>query len=93
MSTLKLFIKTTITIILIVMYKIMQSLLPIIQNTVAITQMDNTIESGIGMQVYNIMYNIFRYSWIVLAIFILALFSDEIVKIYNKIKEKSNEKY
>ena len=93
MNTVKLIVKTTITIILIVMYKIMHSLLPIIQNTVAMTQMDNTIESGMGMQIYNFMYNIFKYSWIILVIFILALFSNEIFKIFNKIKEKINEKY
>lgn len=93
MNTVKLIAKTTITIILIVLYKIMQAVLPIIQNEIAMTQMENTVESGMGMPIYNILYNIFRYSWIVLVIFILALFSDEIVKIYNKIKEKLNEKY
>lgn len=93
MTTIKLIIKTIITIIIIVMYKIIQSMLPIIQNTVAIIQMDNTIESGIGMPMYNLMYNTFRYLWIVLVIFILTLFSDEIVEIYNIIKEKLNEKH
>lgn len=57
---------------------------PVTQNELAMMQMENTIESSMGIQLYSYIKD---YSWVVIVFVTAMLFYKEIKFIFNKAKE------
>ena len=78
---IKLIVLTTIIIIYNI---IMQFLSTIIANELAMNQMQNSVDSSLGIQIYSYVSN---YSWIVLLILVVAMFYKDVLNLIKWIKE------
>lgn len=64
---------------------------PLIENSLAMSQMSYSFESNLLVQVYDYVSN---YSWIIYLLLVILVFHKEILKIYKSLKEtkeKTNE--
>lgn len=81
-------VKTIILISFVIAYNtIIQFVSPIVANELAMNQMQNNINSSLGIQIYTYITN---YDWVLLIAIILILYCKEIVNIFVN-KEKYNE--
>ena len=83
------FIKVIVLIIITSIYNaIMQFVSPIIANDLAMNQMQNSVDSSLGIQLYTYASN---YSWIVLLLVVVIMFYKDVLNLIKWIKEKRNE--
>lgn len=78
---IKLIVLTTIIIIYNI---IIQFLSTIVANELAMNQMQNSVDSSLGIQIYSYVSN---YSWIVLLILVVAMFYKDVLNLIKWIKE------
>lgn len=86
--SIKLIVKIIIVSAVLTLYKMIHSVSYLVYNSLAMEQMQNSADTYIEMQAYTYILN---YSWIVVAIIILLMFCEDIIKLIKIIKEKINE--
>ena len=86
MKKIGFFIKVIVLIIIASIYNAtMQFISPIIANELAMNQMQNSVDSSLGIQLYTYASN---YSWIVMLLVVVIMFYKDAFKLINFIKEK-----
>lgn len=89
MKKLGFFIKIIVLIIIASIYNaIMQFVSPIIANELAMNQMQNSVDSSLGIQLYTYASN---YSWIVFLLVVVIMFYKDALKLIKWIKEKNKD--
>ena len=85
MKSLKVVVKFCIFVVFIFAFNVIgQTIIPVSQNQIAMMQMENTVESSMGIQLYSYIKD---FSWVVVVIIAIMMFKKEIKIIFNKIKE------
>lgn len=86
---IKYIIKAFFVVVLCMISEIIETAVrPIINNSLAMSQMQNSVDSSAWIQVYNVMYN---YRFIVIIGVFLLLFHKELNWVIQKIKKYSTE--
>lgn len=62
---------------------------PIIANHLALNQMNNSVDSSLGIRLYS---ECSQYSWVLIIVAVFILFAEDIGKIINNLKEKEDVK-
>jgi hypothetical protein len=88
--SIKLVVKIIIASATFALYKIFHAMSYVTYNALAIGQLENSTENYVALQTYKY---ILDYSWIVVAIIMLILFAEDVIKLVKCIKEKNDEIY
>ena len=82
-------IKIIIFIVLVFLYNMLKQFVsPLIANSLAINQMQNTIDSNLWIQLYTYFSN---YSVLIFIIIVILFFNKDIVSLINKNKKEQKE--
>lgn len=79
----------TVFIVFVILNTIESSVSPIVLNSLALNQMNNTVDSHLWFQLYN---HISRYSWLVKLALVIMIFGSDVKNLLNVLRSKiSNE--
>lgn len=82
-------IKIIIFIVLVFLYNMLKQFVsPLIANSLAINQMQNTVDSNLWIQLYTYFSN---YSVLIFIIIVILFFNKDIVSLINKNKKEQKE--
>lgn len=80
--------KSVFLLVFIQMFKMINTAVsPIIANYLALNQMNNSIDSSFGIQIYSYINN---YSWVLIVIACIVLFAEDFINIKKFLKEKED---
>ena len=79
----------TVFIVFVILNNIESSISPIITNSLALNQMNNSIDSHLWFQLYT---NLSRYLWLVKLLLVIMIFGSDLKRLLNVLRGINNEK-
>lgn len=79
----------TFFIVLVILNNVESAISPIVVNSLALNQMNNSIDSHLWLQLY---MNLSKYSWLVKLLLVIMIFGSDVKNLLNVLRSKiSNE--